>query len=83
MRQLSLRRLMTRRDWLTTMILAGLALPLREKLAYAQEIEVEGKFKLVDQMGRRRTEADLRGKPTILFLAIRIVPISAQRSCRI
>ena len=59
--------LLTRRSWLTHCALAGLALSVRPSSLLAGEIEVEGKFNLIDQWGKVRTEQDLRGKPTILF----------------
>jgi protein SCO1/2 len=57
----------TRRSWLRFSVLAGLTLALNPTALVAGEIEVEGKFNLVDQWGKARTEQDLRGKPTILF----------------
>ncbi len=57
----------TRRSWLRFSALAGLTLALNPTALVAGEIEVEGKFNLIDQWGKARTEQDLRGKPTILF----------------
>lgn len=58
---------LTRRSWFRQLVLAGLALSLDAPSLVAGEIEVEGKFNLIDQWGKARTEQDLRGKPTILF----------------
>ena len=58
---------LTRRSWLRFSALAGLTLALNPTALVAGEIEVEGKFNLIDQWGKARTEQDLRGKPTILF----------------
>ena len=39
-------------------------------------------FELIDQAGRRRTDADFRGKIVLIYLATPIAPMSAQRNCR-
>ena len=63
-------KIMTRRQFCLGLsssfgLLSGLA--ARPNMLSAEELVLEGKFNLVDQYGRARTQDDLRGKPTILF----------------
>ncbi len=55
-------------------------LPVEEEISRLEPIE--GKFMLIDHLGKLVTDEDLKGKYQLLLLVIPIAPISARPACR-